>query len=248
VLAFGAILNRALAPLRRPTCVGRILIRRLQGSAHALRCGLARSKCRGKIKSFRSGRWPARPTFLCVATAPQERRERRRRSRRGGGQDARSKERWAKERPARPRPPRIPALRLRVRRSGFSDGASLHRRKPRRNPCRRPFGLIARLPPLPRGPGQSAGSCPLKPHPAACGPGPSRAGVRACDSLLLVLSSFVPSFPSPRRTGQPAQVGSRSDACKARLVLFAATDRTRQDRIKCLRLAPRRSTESAGKV
>jgi hypothetical protein len=55
----------------------------------------------------------------------------------------------------RPRPLHIHVQRVRVRRPGFSVGASLHRRKPRRHPCRRPCGLIDHLPPLPRGPGRS---------------------------------------------------------------------------------------------
>ena len=65
----------------------------------------------------------------------------------------------------RPRPTRIPALRVRVSRSGFSDRPSLACRKPWPHPCGQPCGRFDRLPPLPRGPGQSAGSCPQKPKP-----------------------------------------------------------------------------------
>jgi hypothetical protein len=65
----------------------------------------------------------------------------------------------------RPRPTRIPALRVRVSRSGFSDRPSLACRKPWTHPCGEACGRIDRFPPLPRGPGQSAGSCPPKPKP-----------------------------------------------------------------------------------
>ena len=65
----------------------------------------------------------------------------------------------------RPRPLRIRAQRVRVSRSGFSDRPSVACRKPWPHPCGQPCGLIDRLPPLPRGPGQSAGSCPQEPNP-----------------------------------------------------------------------------------
>ena len=60
----------------------------------------------------------------------------------------------------RPRPLRIRAQRVRVSPWVFVDSASLHCHEHRRHPCRRPCGLIHCLPPLPRGPGKSAGSCP----------------------------------------------------------------------------------------
>ena len=63
----------------------------------------------------------------------------------------------------RPRPLRIPAQRVRVSPRVFVDSASLHCHEHRRHPCRRPFGLIRGLPPLPRGPVESAGSCPQEP-------------------------------------------------------------------------------------
>ena len=62
----------------------------------------------------------------------------------------------------RPRPLRIPAQRVRVSRSGFSDRPSLACRKPCPHPCGQPCGRFDRLPPLPRGPFKSAGSCPQK--------------------------------------------------------------------------------------
>ncbi len=62
----------------------------------------------------------------------------------------------------RPRPLRIPAQRVREPRPVFVDRPSLACHEHRRPPCRRPCGLIVRASPLPRGPGQSAGSCPQK--------------------------------------------------------------------------------------
>ena len=62
----------------------------------------------------------------------------------------------------RPRPLRIPAPRVRVSRSGFSDRPSLACRKPWPHPCGQPFGRIDRLPPLPRGPVEQRGLLPAR--------------------------------------------------------------------------------------
>jgi len=64
----------------------------------------------------------------------------------------------------RPRPSRIPARRVRVSPWVFVDRPSLACHEHRPHPCGRPCGLIHELPPLPRGPVKSAGSCPPEPR------------------------------------------------------------------------------------
>ncbi len=79
----------------------------------------------------------------------------------------------------RPRPTRLHALRVRVRPWVFVGSASPHCQEHRRHPCRRPCGLIHGLPPLPRGPGKGAGSCPQERKQV-----PSRDGWRGSEPAL----------------------------------------------------------------
>jgi hypothetical protein len=125
---FGARRAGSLSLRRLSHC--RILIRRLHTSALALHCV---DPCWSKSQEQElSVRPSAGPTYFSL-------RAQREVSKRKGT--------------PRPRPPRIPALRVRVRRSGISDRPSLACRNPWPHPCGQPCGLIDHLTPLPRGPG-----------------------------------------------------------------------------------------------
>jgi hypothetical protein len=97
----------------------------------------------------------------------------------------------------RPRPLRIPAQRVRGSPRVFVDSASLHCHEHRRHPCRRPCGLIRGLPPLPRGPFKSAGSCPQELRQE-----PSR---EACRDIMCALRPALTRTPLPRGEGLQAR-------------------------------------------
>ncbi len=107
----------------------------------------------------------------------------------------------------RPRPLRIPAQRVRVSRSGFSDRPSLACRKPCPHPCGQPCGRFDRLTPLPRGPVKSAGSCPQKPKREA--EARSRSG-RSSGCLTLGAKANLSSWPRSPLQRRNSRTCSRS--------------------------------------
>jgi hypothetical protein len=111
----------------------------------------------------------------------------------------------------RPRPTRLPALRVRLSRSGFSDRPSLACRKPRRHPCRRPCGRIDRLPPLPRRPVEQRGLLPARAESEAAARMSARRRRKPLEATSSNLARTKPSREQAPRTARCATPRPSSD-------------------------------------